>query len=57
MSAFKHRALSFRTTDVPPPEVGSSIGPISLLNAIEAVMNSIKNGLEMRITWITKTVD
>ncbi len=35
MAAFKHRAVSFGTPDVPPPDVASSIGPISLHNAIE----------------------
>jgi hypothetical protein len=34
MSDFKHRAMSFGATLVLPPDVGSSIGPISLHNAI-----------------------
>ncbi len=34
MFAFKHSAVSFGTPDMPPPDVGSSIGPISLHNAI-----------------------
>ena len=34
MSAFKHRAVSFGTPNVPPLDVGSSIGPISPHNAI-----------------------
>jgi hypothetical protein len=34
MSAFMHSAVSFGTPDMPPPDVGSSIGPISLHNAI-----------------------
>jgi hypothetical protein len=35
MSACKHSAVSFGTSDMPPPDVGSTIGPISLHNAIE----------------------
>src|SRR5215216_3225965 len=35
MSAFKHSAVSFGTSDTPPPEAGRNIGPISLHNAIE----------------------
>src|SRR5215212_8075379 len=34
MSAFKHSAVSFGTSDTPPPEAGRNIGPISLHNAI-----------------------
>jgi hypothetical protein len=34
VSAFKHSAVSFGTPDMPPPDVGSNIGPISLHNAI-----------------------
>src|SRR5215217_4592116 len=34
MSAFMHSAVSFGTPDMPPPGVESSIGPISLHNAI-----------------------
>src|SRR5215204_145565 len=34
MFAFKHSAVSFGTPDMPPPGLGSSIGPISLHNAI-----------------------
>src|SRR5215213_1663442 len=34
MSAFKHSAVRFRTPDTRSPDVGSSIGPISLHNAI-----------------------
>src|SRR5215211_3462351 len=34
MSAFKHSAVSFGTPDMPPPDVGSTIGPISLHNAL-----------------------
>src|SRR5215212_9738995 len=36
MSAFKHSAVSFGTSDTPPPEAGRNIGPISLHNAIDA---------------------
>jgi hypothetical protein len=35
MSAFMHSAVSFGMPNMPPPDVGSSIGPISLHNAIE----------------------
>ena len=35
MAAFMHSAVSFGTPDMPPPGLGSSIGPISLHNAIE----------------------
>src|SRR5215217_250970 len=35
MSAFKHSAVSFGTSDTPPPEAGRNIGPISLHNAIK----------------------
>src|SRR5215213_5946439 len=38
MSAFKHSAVSFGTSDTPPPEAGRNIGPISLHNAIRVVM-------------------
>ena len=38
MAAFKHRAVSFGTPDVPPPDVASSIGPISLHNAIKGAV-------------------
>src|SRR5215213_1359168 len=31
---FKHSAISFGVPDMPPPDVGSSIGPISLHIAI-----------------------
>jgi hypothetical protein len=34
MSALMHSAVSFGTPDMLPPDVGSSIGPISLHNAI-----------------------
>jgi hypothetical protein len=34
MSAFKRSAVSVGTSDMSPPDVGSSIGPISLHNAI-----------------------
>jgi hypothetical protein len=34
MSAFKRSAVSVGTPDMSPPDVGSSIGPISLHNAI-----------------------
>jgi hypothetical protein len=34
MSAFMHSAVSFGTPDMLPPGVGSSLGPISLHNAI-----------------------
>src|SRR5215217_2925649 len=34
MSAFKHSAVRFGTPDTRSPDVGSSIGPISLHNAI-----------------------
>src|SRR5215208_625247 len=36
MSAFKRSAVSVGTPDMSPPDVGSSIGPISLHNAIES---------------------
>jgi hypothetical protein len=36
MAAFKHRAMSFGTPEVPPTDVASSTGSISLHNAIEA---------------------
>jgi hypothetical protein len=36
MSAFKRSAVSVGTPDMSPPDVGSSIGPISLHNAIDA---------------------
>ena len=36
MSAFKHSAVNFGTSDTPPLEAGRNIGPISLHNAIEA---------------------
>src|SRR5215211_1062472 len=32
---FKQSAISFGAPDMPPPDVGSSIGPISLHNAID----------------------
>src|SRR5215211_3578731 len=32
---FKHSAISFGVPDMPPPDVGRSMGPISLHNAIE----------------------
>jgi len=35
MSAFKHSAVSCVTPDMPPPDVGSSIGPMSLHDAIK----------------------
>jgi|SRR5215211_7486775 len=35
MSAFKHSAVSFGTLDMPPPDVGSTKGPISLHNALD----------------------
>src|SRR5215211_168786 len=31
---FKHSAISFGVPDMPPPDVGRSMGPISLHNAI-----------------------
>jgi hypothetical protein len=34
MSAFMHSAVSFGMPNMPPPDVGSSIGPIALHNAI-----------------------
>ena len=34
MSVFKHSAVSFGTPDMPPPDVGSNKGPISLHNAL-----------------------
>ena len=34
MSAFMHSAVSFGTPDMPPSGLGSTIGPISLHNAI-----------------------
>ena len=34
MPAFLHSAVGFGTPDMPPPAVGSSLGPISLHNAI-----------------------
>jgi hypothetical protein len=34
MSAFMHSAVGFGTPDTPPPGLGSTIGPISLHNAI-----------------------
>src|SRR5215217_1269064 len=37
MSAFKRSAVSVGTPDMSPPDVGSSIGPISLHNAIEGL--------------------
>src|SRR5215218_3977224 len=32
---FKHSAISFGAPDMPPPDVGRSMGPISLHNAID----------------------
>src|SRR5829696_6639995 len=37
MSAFKHRAVSFGTLDMTPPDVESYISPISLHNALTVV--------------------
>src|SRR5215212_12262264 len=34
---FKHSAISFGVPDMPPPDVGRSMGPISLHNAIGGV--------------------
>jgi hypothetical protein len=34
MSVFMHSAVSFGTPEMPPPGLGSTIGPISLHNAI-----------------------
>src|SRR5215217_4945966 len=39
MSAFKRSAVSLGTPDMSPPDVGSSIGPISLHNAISTRVN------------------
>jgi hypothetical protein len=44
MSAFKPSAVSFGTPDMPPPDVGSSIGPISLHNAIVDVFCEVRKG-------------
>jgi hypothetical protein len=41
MSAFKRSAVSVGTSDMSPPDVGSSIGPISLHNAIEGEYSEV----------------
>src|SRR5215211_2432767 len=47
MSAFKHSAVSFGMPDMPPPDVGSTIGPISLHNALGSGLKAA--GHEVRI--------
>ena len=49
---FKHSAISFGAPDMPPPDVGSSIGPISLHKAIGTSVNSrFRNSLVPHPTW------
>jgi hypothetical protein len=48
MSAFKHSAVSFGAPDMPPPDVGGSIGPISLHNAIEAITGALSLWMAQR---------
>src|SRR5215211_1026504 len=40
---FKHSAISFGVPDMPPPDVGSSMGPISLHKAIGVPVNKPEN--------------
>jgi hypothetical protein len=45
MSAFKHRAVNFQTSEVPPPDAASSIGPISLHNAIGGFLAAVASSV------------
>jgi hypothetical protein len=44
MSASKHSAVSFGTPGMPPPDMGCSIGPISLHNAIDLTRDTPRKG-------------
>src|SRR5215212_5926194 len=50
MSAFKHSAVRFGTPDTRSPDVGSSIGPISLHNAISDEEGNVRKLYEVPTT-------
>ena len=56
MSTFKHSAVSLGTPEMPRPDVGSSIGPISLHNAIGTRVNKAKRLCSSRNWWALREV-
>src|SRR5215212_7780121 len=56
MSAFKHSAVSFGTSDTPPPEAGRNIGPISLHNAIRACLVRVRVRIVLYALFYEKDV-